>query len=122
MVHGNSPGLGACRQRHRVGAKSIPEDIDDWSHYLHDASNNAVAQDERVGTPRRLKWMEGPLWTRSHEFKPSIYVVLSSGGRIFYILDEGLTGITDKPIPERLTLVARDAFDGILLWTRPNDS
>jgi len=34
--------------------KPWPDDIDQWSHFLHDASNNAVAQDARVGPPRRL--------------------------------------------------------------------
>ena len=95
------------------------KDIDEWSHYLHDASNNAVAQDTRVGPPKRLKWACGPLWARSHEFNSSLVAMVSAGGRLFYIFDRGLTGVTDKPIPERWTLIARDAFNGILLWDRP---
>ena len=35
--------------------KPRPADISDWTHYLYDASNNAVAQDQRVGSPRRLQ-------------------------------------------------------------------
>ncbi|MDP6542596.1 MAG: PQQ-binding-like beta-propeller repeat protein [Phycisphaerae bacterium] len=99
--------------------KPRPGDIDEWSHYLHDASNNAVANDTRVGPPKRLKWACGPLWARSHEFNSSLVAMISAGGRLFYIFDHGLTGVTDKPIPERWTLVARDAFNGILLWERP---
>jgi len=98
--------------------KRRPKDIDEWSHYLHDASNNAVANDTRVGPPKRLKWSCGPLWARSHEFNSSMAALISAGGRIFYIFDLGLTGITDKPIPQRWTLIARDAFNGILLWDR----
>ena len=61
--------------------KPWPEEIDEWSHYLHDASNNAVAQDTRVGPPGRLKWVCGPLWARSHEFISSIAAMVSAGGR-----------------------------------------
>ncbi|MDP7289203.1 MAG: methyltransferase domain-containing protein, partial [Phycisphaerae bacterium] len=99
--------------------KPRDKDIDDWSHYLHDASNNAVANDKKVGPPKRLKWACGPRWARSHEFNSSLVAMISAGGRLFYIFDKGLTGVTDKPIPERWTLIARDAFNGILLWDRP---
>jgi outer membrane protein assembly factor BamB len=95
------------------------DDIDDWSHYLQGASNNAVANDTRVGPPKRLKWSCGPLWSRSHEFNSSTVAMITAGGRLFYVFDKGLTGVTDAPIPERWTLIARDAFNGILLWDRP---
>ena len=32
--------------------KPWPEQIDEWTHYLHDANNNAVAHDMVVGLPR----------------------------------------------------------------------
>jgi len=99
--------------------KPWPETMDEWTHFLHDASNNAVAADTEVGPPRRLKWVCGPLWSRSHEFRSSLSAMVSAGGRVFYILDEGLTSLTDPPIPERWTLIARDAFNGLLLWKRP---
>ncbi|NQT39325.1 MAG: PQQ-binding-like beta-propeller repeat protein, partial [Planctomycetes bacterium] len=101
--------------------KPRPDEIDEWTHFLHDASNNAVANDTQVDTPRRLKWTCGPLWTRSHEFNSSVCAMVSAGGRVFYVLDEGLTGITAPPIPERWMLIARDAFNGVLLWKRPLD-
>jgi len=99
--------------------KPQPDDIDDWSHFLHDASNNAVAADTRIGPPQRLKWTCGPLWARSHEFNSSLVAMVSAGGRVFYIFDQGKTGITDGPLPERWTLTARDAFNGVLLWELP---
>ena len=99
--------------------KPRPDDIDEWTHFLHDASNNAVARDTQVGPPRRLKWICGPLWTRSHEFISSLCAMVSSNGRLFYIFDEGLTGVTAETIPERWMLIARDAFNGKLLWKRP---
>ncbi len=116
------PGGVACIGRDGQWTKTVkpwPADIGEWSHFLHDASNNAVAKDTRVGPPRRLQWTAGPLWTRSHEFTSSICAMVSANGRVFYILDEGLTGVTSKSLPERWTLIARDAFNGVLLWKRP---
>ncbi len=99
--------------------KPRPKDIDEWSHFLHDASNNAVAADTQVGPPRRLKWICGPLWSRSHEFNSSLCAMVSANGRLFYIFDEGLTGVTASTTPERWVLTARDAFNGVLLWKLP---
>ena len=99
--------------------KPRPGDIDEWTHFLHDASNNAVARDARVGPPRRVRWVCGPLWARSHEFRSSLCAMVSAKGRLFYVFDEGLTGVTPASLPERWTLIARDAFNGVLLWKRP---
>ena len=99
--------------------KPWPGDIDEWTHYLHDASNNAVARDRQVGPPRRLRWVCGPLWTRSHEFISSLVAMVSAKGRLFYVFDEGLTGVTPASLPERWMLIGRDAFNGVLLWKRP---
>ena len=103
----------------RKWTKPWPEEIDEWTHFLHDASNNPVAQDSQVGPPRRLRWLCGPLWSRSHEFHSSLCAMVSAKGRLFYMFDEGLTSVTDLPILERWMLTARDAFNGVLLWKRP---
>lgn len=99
--------------------KPWPANMDEWSHFLHDAGNNAVARDTMVGPPRRLRWVAPPLWLRSHETPSGFEGLVSSGGRVFYFLDEGLIGITDQRLPERWSLVCRDAFNGKLLWKRP---
>lgn len=98
--------------------KPWPETMDEWTHFLHDASGNAVSTDETVGPPRRLQWTGGPLWTRSHEFNNSMPAMVTARGRLFYIFDFGLTGMEDERLPEKWTLVARDAFNGSLLWKR----
>jgi outer membrane protein assembly factor BamB len=100
-------------------AKPWPRDIDEWTHYLHGPDNNAVAKDTVAGPPRRLQWAAGPLWPRSHEYTPSISAMVSSGGRMFYIMDEGIRGIYAPPLPERWAVYARDAFSGVFLWRRP---
>lgn len=99
--------------------KPRPDTIDEWSHYLHDATNNAVARDTVVGPARSVQWIAPPLWLRSHETPSGIEAPVSAGGRLFYIFDEGLIGITDPRLPDRWTIVCRDAFNGKLLWKRP---
>ncbi|MHC4250464.1 MAG: outer membrane protein assembly factor BamB family protein, partial [Planctomycetota bacterium] len=98
--------------------KPYPESMDEWTHFLHDASNNAVASDAEVGQPRRLRWVAGPLWLRSHEIPSGIQNVVTGRGRIFYFFDEGLIGITDQRMPSKYSIVARDAFNGRFLWKR----
>ena len=95
------------------------DNIDDWGHFLHDAGNNAVAKDRVVGPPRRIQWIAPPLWLRSHETASGVQSQIAAGGRLFYIFDEGLIGITDQRLPARWSVICRDAFNGKLLWRRP---
>ena len=112
---------GHVTKRTRLSSRG-PADIDEWTHFLHDAGNNAVADDARVGAPRSLQWRRPPLWLRSHETPSGVQAMVSGGGRFFYIFDEGLIGITDQRLPERWALLCRDAFNGKLLWRRPLES
>ncbi|OGV78578.1 MAG: hypothetical protein A3K19_32075 [Lentisphaerae bacterium RIFOXYB12_FULL_65_16] len=104
----------------RTLIKPRPAELDEWTHYLHDASNNAVAHDTVVGPPQRLQWLGGPAFARHHEKLASISAVVSAGGRIFYIADEGLPA--SILFPGRWSLVAHDAFSGVQLWKRPLES
>ncbi|MDP6360368.1 MAG: class I SAM-dependent methyltransferase, partial [Planctomycetota bacterium] len=69
--------------------KPVPSTIDEWTHYLHDASSNAVAHDDVVGPPRHLQWIGSPRWSRHHDRMASMSALVSTGGRVFYIQDEG---------------------------------
>ena len=100
--------------------KPRPEAIDEWNHFLHDPQGTMVSQDEVVGLPRRLQWVGGPKWMRNHDFMASLSGMVSSGGRVFYIVDEGLRN--HIYLPARWTLVARDAFNGTILWKRSIDN
>ena len=117
-----APG-GAAYVREEGGwrktVKPRPADTDEWSHYLHDAGNNAVAADRVVGPPRRLQWLAPPLWLRSHETASGVQSQVAAGGRLFYVFDEGPIGITDERLPDRWSIVCRDAYNGRLLWKRP---
>jgi outer membrane protein assembly factor BamB len=99
--------------------KPWPEEIDEWTHFLHGPDNNAVAQDNIVGVPRHVQWIGQPKFARSHEQLASVSAMVSARGRIFYIVDEGLTA--DIRMPARWHLVARDAFNGVVLWKRTID-
>jgi outer membrane protein assembly factor BamB len=94
--------------------KPRPGNIDDWSHYLHSASNNAVAQDTVVGPPRHLQWLGSPRWSRHHDRMASMSALVSAGGRVFYIMDEGSR--VSIQLPPSWKLVGRDAFNGTILW------
>ncbi len=101
-----------------VCRKSWPDNIDEWSHWLHGPDGNPVAKDTEVGPPRRQRWKAGPRWERAHEFNPSHTTMVTAGGRLFYTQDDGLIGITDERFEPRWTLRGRDAFSGVPLWTR----
>ena len=96
--------------------KPRPGTIDEWTHYLHSPSNNAVAKDTVAGPPKRVQWICGPQWARSHDHLSSTSAMVSANGRVFYIIDEGPTAfVAMKP---RWKLIARDAFNGVPLWKR----
>ena len=101
----------------RKAVKPWPKEIDEWTHYLHDATNNAVANDRVVGPPKRYQWIAGPQWARSHDHLATIGAVVSAKGRILYIVDEGSTAFA--AMGPKWRLVARDAFSGVQLWKRP---
>jgi len=115
-----APGGAVCRKAggawKRVEVKPRPAAIDEWTHYLHGPDNNAVAEDTVVGPPRHLQWISGPRFARSHDHLSSVSAVVSSGGRIFSIVDEGSVAFVAASPAWRL--VARDAFNGVRLWDR----
>ncbi|MHC4741384.1 MAG: outer membrane protein assembly factor BamB family protein [Planctomycetota bacterium] len=96
--------------------KPRPDNIDEWTHFLHDASGNAVSHDDVVGPPRRMQWVAAPVWSRNHHKLASISSVVSAGGRIFYIIDEATAASME--VPGSWFLAARDAFNGVLLWRK----
>ncbi|MGD8238200.1 MAG: PQQ-binding-like beta-propeller repeat protein [Armatimonadota bacterium] len=99
--------------------KPRPKEMDEWTHWLHGPDGNAVAEDTVVGPPRHVQWVAGPLWQRHHNTVPSVTAMVSSNGRLFYISDEAPAGISG--LPDQWFLMARDAFNGVLLWKRPID-
>lgn len=113
--------LGVAWVNGQKTVKPWPSAIDEWTHFMHGPDNNAVSADTAVGPPRRLQWTADPSWARNHEIRKMFRAMVSSKGRVFYCVDEGQTGLIGKFFPDRWTIVARDAFNGVLLWKLPVD-
>jgi outer membrane protein assembly factor BamB len=99
----------------RVLHKPQPVDTDQWTHPWHAADGGLVSNDRTIGVPTGLQWVQGPLFAMA-ERKSSAQSLIAANGRIF--------GITQN-VAENLGrdekdqyLVARDAYNGLLLWKR----
>ena len=59
--------VSRIRDRLVMFTKPWPEEMDQWTHYLYDATGNAVSEDTAVDTPFFVQWYSGPKWARSHD-------------------------------------------------------
>jgi len=96
--------------------KPWPAEMDQWTHYLYDSTGNAVAHDSLVEPPTRYQWVGGERYSRQHDHMSSVNAVVSASGRVFCIFDEAPRA--SILIPPQWRLIARDAFNGTLLWKR----
>ena len=114
-----APG-GVALVRGRDGyariVKPRPETLDDWTHVLFEAGNNAVSNDRAVGPPHHVHWVAPPRNARHHESLGTVTVSVSAAGRLFYVIDEAPAA--SILLPPQWALVARDAFSGVVLWKR----
>ncbi len=97
--------------------KPRPSDIGEWTHYHHDPQGTMVGRDKVVAPVHGIQWVGGPKWLRNHDFMSSMHAMVSTGGRVFYVIDEGLRNHIF--LPSKWVLIARDAFNGTILWRRP---
>jgi outer membrane protein assembly factor BamB len=111
-----APGGKAILGDERI-VKAIPPELDDWSHHMYDASGIGAGNDTAVAQPRSIQWKAGPEYGRSHENMSSVSAVVSAGGRVFSIIDEG--PLASVYLPSEWFLTARDAFSGVQLWKIP---
>ena len=112
--------LGSAIIGDEVVVKPWPQEIDEWSHYLYDASNNAVSNDKVVGQPKHMQWLGTTFWSRNHDRLASMSALATSRGRLYYIMDNG--PIFASTYEARWFLEAVDAFNGLPLWKRPMKS
>ena len=95
--------------------KPRPSEMGDWTHPWQDADGSLASSDRSLEVPNTFQWLAGPSFPLA-ERKNSAGVILSSGGRVFYITQN---------VPENIGgddqnyLVARDAFNGVVLWSVP---
>lgn len=85
--------------------KPWPADLDGWTHWRHGADGNMVSKDRAVTTPTGLRWVGGPVQDPGGRKWYYDHVLVSAAGRNFYQYESNL--------------VARDSFNGRLLWDRP---
>ncbi|HET6430401.1 MAG TPA: PQQ-binding-like beta-propeller repeat protein, partial [Phycisphaerae bacterium] len=74
--------------------KPFPPGTDGWTHPRYDASSNPVSNDILAGPPGRIRWVIGPPVGSNN--------MVTAGGRCFYG-----------------NVIARDAYNGLMLWSRP---
>ncbi len=96
--------------------KPRPAAIDEWTHYHHNPQGTMVGLDKVVAPLGGIQWMASPKWLRNHDFMTGMHAMVSAGGRVFYVIDEGLRNHIF--LPPKWVLIARDAFNGTVLWRR----
>jgi len=96
--------------------KPVPAGMDEWNQYLYNAAGTAVSHDEIISPIKHYQWVGSPRWGRHHDTTASLSAMVSANGRIFYVLDEGPK--ESIQLPAENYLVARDAYNGTVLWKR----
>ncbi len=101
-------------------SKPMPPDMDEWPQYYYGPENNPISQDRQVKPPRSLKWLGW--YARPNKLGLNGDVAGGhrlAGGRSFsltmFSTKEGNTNV------DRKLLEARDAFNGVLLWSKVLD-
>ncbi|KPL02422.1 MAG: hypothetical protein AMK75_02785, partial [Planctomycetes bacterium SM23_65] len=92
----------------KVIRKKRPAETDEWTHWLHDPGCTNLSSDALVGPGARLQWMDGPNWLTAGNVTE-----LFAGGRSFNVM-----GMRVGRDDVQCVLIARDAFNGLVLWKR----
>ena len=96
--------------RWAVGTKPTPMGMDDWSHWEHAPDNNPVSNDQLIKAPYMTQWLGKPFYIAM----PAI--TTAAGGRIF--LATGHIAHHKREEPWLNTLIARNGYNGTILWQR----
>ncbi len=116
LAPGGTALVGIGNDARRI-EKPWREQMGQWQQLASGRGQVFSGTDRLVGLPQGLQWVKGPLFAMA-ERKLSTPSAITEGGRIFIVTDnvlENLDGSRGK------FLVARDAFNGMLLWSRPWD-
>ncbi len=90
-------------------------DMGEWTHPWQGADGSLASDDRSLGAPNTFQWIAGPAFPLDHR-KNSTGVILSAGGRVFSITQNVPENIGGG---SRNYLEARDAFNGVVLWSMP---
>ena len=102
-----------------VAVKPRPEGMDEWTHPRHGPDGNPVSRDT-LGAPTGFRWLAGPVWPKGPR-KRSLQTFVSANGRNICLTCNEYTNLTVPKEKLRWQLVARDAYNGFVLWSRPWD-
>jgi outer membrane protein assembly factor BamB len=88
-----------------------------WSHWHHGPDNNPVSADSALRWPLATQWMGRPFFAQRRAF------YLAAGGRVFSCTRPTPGWIVQLDSPGLVnagdTLIARDGYNGRVLWSRP---
>ncbi len=101
--------------------KPRPAGMDEWTHRTYDAAGNCVSRDTAVGPLATLRWISGPCWPMGTGYQVSNGGLVSAGGRVFSVTLNEVSNCARIPQDRNNEwfLTARDAYNGLLLWSRP---
>ena len=91
--------------------KPFPPGIDDWSYPYHGPDNNPQSADQLARAPYLTHFLAEP------KFCPSPAVTVAAGGRIFRACGHLAHKANQNAMLN--TLLAVNAYNGTILWTRP---
>jgi outer membrane protein assembly factor BamB len=91
--------------------KPMPQGVDDWSHHFHGPDNNTQSRDTLARAPYLTQFIVEP------RYAPAPQAAVLSNGRIFMAF--GHVAWHEREEGPMNTLIAKNAFNGTTLWTRP---
>ncbi|MBN2326179.1 MAG: PQQ-binding-like beta-propeller repeat protein [Candidatus Omnitrophica bacterium] len=89
--------------------KPAQKGVDDWPVWEHGPDNNPVSSDEVIQSPFMTKWLGAPFYNTMP------MITTASGGRLFLAM--GHIAHHEREEPWLNTLLARNAYNGTILWT-----
>ena len=93
-----------------IARKPAMKGADDWPHWAHGPDNNPVSTDSVIRAPYLTQWFGKPY------FHAMPVVSTAAAGRVF--IASGHIAHHDRELPTLNTLVARNGYNGRVLWQR----
>jgi outer membrane protein assembly factor BamB len=101
--------------------KPVPAGIDDWTHASYDAGGRGASRDTAFGPLHGVRWIAGPEWPLGTYYQVGNGGMVAAGGRLFSVTINAAANLSKEPDERDRSyhLVARDAHNGLFLWSRP---
>lgn len=120
MVRVLAPGGVAYRKQAGRWTKTVkprPAEMGDWTHPFSGPDESRTSRDGLVGVPAGVQWLAGPIYAVAGR-KSSTESMVSAGGRVFILTQNERSNLDAEAKVLPNYLMARDAFNGLLLWQR----